>query len=73
LIGAALEAANIMTGQRTEGLDPDALLPLFKDDQLIHMLPDLDFEAQKEFRRGTQASEVIDYFAANFASKGRVS
>lgn len=73
MIGAALEAGNIMTGQRTEGLDPDALLPLFQDDQLIHMLPDLDFEAQKEFRRGTQASEVIDYFAANFASKGRVS
>lgn len=73
LIGAVLEAGNIMTGQRTEGLDPDALLPLFKDDQLIHMLPDIDFEAQKEFRRGTQASAVIDYFAANFASKGRVS
>ncbi|WP_370276595.1 DUF3800 domain-containing protein [Roseovarius indicus] len=73
LIGAVLEAGNIMIGQRTEGLDPDTLLPLFRDDQLIHMLPDLDFEAQKEFRKGTQASEVIDYFAANFASKGRVS
>ena len=73
MIGAALEAGNIMTGQRTEGLDPNALLPLFKDDQLIHMLPDLDFEAQKKFRKGTQASEVIDYFAANFTSKGSVS
>lgn len=73
LIGAVLEAGNIMTGQRTDGLDPDALLSLFKDDQLIHILPDLDFEGQKEFRRGTQASEVIDYFAANFASKGRIS
>ncbi|WP_406240133.1 DUF3800 domain-containing protein (plasmid) [Acetobacter orientalis] len=73
MIGAALEAGNIMTGHRTEGLDPDDLLPLFKDDQLIHMLPDLDFEAQKEFRRGTQASEMIDYFAANFALKDRVS
>jgi hypothetical protein len=73
MIGAVLEAGNILIGQRTDGIDPDALLPLFKDDQLIHMLPDLDFEAQKEFRKGTQASEVIDYFAANFASKGRVS
>ena len=34
---------------------------------------DLDFEAQKKFRKGTQASEVIDYFAANFTSKGSVS
>lgn len=73
MIGAALEAGNILMGQRTAGIDPEALLSLFKDDQLIHMLPDLDFEAQKEFRRGTQASEVIDYFATNFASKGRVS
>lgn len=73
LIGSAIEAGNIMTGQRVDGLDPDTLLSLFKDDQLIHMLPDIDFEAQKEFRRGTQASEVIDYFAANFASRGRVS
>jgi hypothetical protein len=73
MIGAALEAGNIMIGERTDGIDPDVLLSLFKDDQLIHMLPDLDFEAQKEFRKGTQASEVIDYVAANFASKGRTS
>ncbi|GAP24076.1 hypothetical protein GLF_0958 [Gluconobacter frateurii NBRC 101659] len=71
MIGAALEAGNIMTGHRAEGLDPDDLLALFRDDQLIHMLPDLDFGAQKEFRRGTQASEIIDYFAANFASEDR--
>ncbi len=71
MLGAALEAGNIMTGQRTEGLDPDTLLPFFKDDQLIHMLPDLDFEAQKEFRRGTQASEVIDYFAVELRLQGQ--
>lgn len=69
MIGAALEAGNILIGQRTEGIDLHALLSLFRDDQLIHMLPDLDFEAQKEFRKGTQASEVIEYFAVNFASK----
>ena len=70
MIGAALEAGNIMTGHRTEGLDPEALLPLFRDDQLIHMRPSLDFEAQKAFRKGAQASQVIDYFAANFGGKG---
>ncbi len=70
VIGAALEAGNIMTGHRTDGLDPEALLPLFRDDQLIHMLPSLDFEAQKAFRQGAQASEMIDYFAANFGGKG---
>ena len=30
----------------------------------------LDFEAQKAFRKGAQASQVIDYFAANFGGKG---
>ena len=69
LVGAVIEAGYIMTGQRTGGLSPDALLPLFGDDQIIHHLPNLDFQADKAFREGTQASEVIDYFAANFGSK----
>lgn len=73
LIGAVIEAGNIMTGQRTNGLDPNELLPLFRDDQLIHMIPDLDFGAQKEFRRGTQASEVIEYFSKHFTSNGCAS
>lgn len=68
-IGAAVEAANTMTGLRSGGLDPEALMPLYADEQFIHLIPDIDFKAQKQFRRGTQASEVIDYFAANFASK----
>lgn len=69
MIGAALEAANTLTGQRAGGLNPDDLIPLYADDQFIHLIPDIDFEAQRQFRKGTQASEVIDYFAANFAPK----
>jgi hypothetical protein len=68
MIGAALEAANIMVGQRTDGPDPDALLALFAEDQFIHLIPDLDFEGQNAFRKGSQASAMIDYFAANFGS-----
>lgn len=67
MVGAALDAANTMTGLRPGGLDPEALMPLYADDQFIHLVPDLDFEAQRQFRQGTQASEMIDYFAANFA------
>lgn len=69
MIGAALEAANTLAGQRTGGLNPDDLIPLYADDQFIHLIPDIDFEAQRQFRKGTQASEVIDYFAANFVPK----
>lgn len=69
MIGAAIEAGNTLIGQRTGGLDPEALLSLFSDNQLIHLIPNLDFEEQKEFRRGSQGAELIDYFAANFGPK----
>ena len=66
MIGAAIEAANGLTGFRVKGFDPNAVLSLYAEDQLIHLLPFLDFAEQKRFRRGTQAAELIDYFAANF-------
>jgi hypothetical protein len=71
LIGAAIEAANTLTGLRA-GADPDPLLALYRDEQFIHLLPSTDFEGQKQFRQGTQAAELIDYFAANF-SRSRAS
>lgn len=67
MIGAALDAANMMTGRRTGGLDPDEIMPLYAPEQFIHLVPDIDFERQREFRAGTQASEMIDYFAKHFA------
>src|SRR3546814_16290659 len=69
MIGAALEAANVMTGLRREGLDPEKLMPLYAEDQLIHLIQTVDFAAQTQFRRGPQAAQVIDYFAANFVPK----
>ncbi len=61
-----MEAAKIMTGNRDAGLDAKAFLSAFADNQFIHMLPSVDFEAQKRFRSGTQANEVIDYFGRHF-------
>lgn len=69
MIGAAIEAGNTMIGERSGGLDPDQLLPLFAENQFIHLIPNLDFEAQKAFRKGSQGAELIDYFAANFGRK----
>jgi hypothetical protein len=68
LIGATIESAQRMTGRITDGLDPQRLAELYRDDQIIHMLPSLDLEAQREFRKGTQAAALIDYFAENFSS-----
>ncbi|CAD1792258.1 DUF3800 domain-containing protein [Xanthomonas arboricola pv. pruni] len=66
MIGAAIEAANTLTGQRAGALNAREVMVLYADHQLIHMLPSIDFEEQKRFRQGTQAARVIDYFAENF-------
>lgn len=66
MIGAAVEAANSLAGLREPATNAEELLSLYADDQFIHLVPSLDFEGQKEFRRGTQAGEVIDYFAKHF-------
>lgn len=54
MIGAAIEFANTLTGSRSNGLDPEALMPLYRDDQFIHMLPNINFEEQRWFRSGSQ-------------------
>ncbi|HCB1212211.1 DUF3800 domain-containing protein [Alcaligenes sp.] len=66
MIGAVVEAMNTLTGQRSRGLDALEVISLYSHEQLIHMLPSTDFDQQKRFRQGTQASEVIDYFASHF-------
>ncbi|MBA5395673.1 DUF3800 domain-containing protein [Pseudomonas aeruginosa] len=66
MIGAAIEAANTLTGQRAGVLDAEKVMALYADHKLIHMLPSIDFEEQKRFRQGSQAGQVIDYFAENF-------
>ncbi len=66
MIGAAIEAANNLAGLRSSGPDPEAVMSLYADHQFIHLVPSIDFDEQRRFRQGTQAAEVIDYFAANF-------
>lgn len=66
MIGLAMEAANALAGLRSGGPDPEDVIALYREDQFIHLIPSLDFEEQRRFRAGTQASEIIDYFAANF-------
>lgn len=72
LIGAAIQAANRMAGHRSGGLDPDALISLYADEQFIHLVPSIEFEEERRFRRGTQAAESIDYFASNFRFRGQL-
>lgn len=66
IIGATIEAANSLTRQRVGTLDAESVFALYADLQLIYLMPSIDFEEQRRFRRGTQASEVINYFAEHF-------
>lgn len=69
MIGAAIEAANGLTGLRPPLLDPQAVMSQYADDQFIHLVPSIDFDEQKQFREGTQAAKMIDYFAEHFGTK----
>ncbi len=66
LIGAAVEAVKSLAGLCEPVNNLETLMGLYTDDQFIHMMPSLDFGGQKEFRRGTQATEVIDYYSKHF-------
>jgi hypothetical protein len=66
MIGAAIEAANTIQGIRRGELDAIEVLSLYPENQLIHLLPSTDFEAQKKYRKNTQAAEMIDYFGSKF-------
>jgi hypothetical protein len=66
MIGAAIDAANTLTGQRIGGLDANAVLGLYAEHQFIYMMPSIDFAEQRRFRQGSQGAELIDYFAAHF-------
>ncbi len=69
LVGATLEVASTLGGLRKGGLDPEKVIPLFAEDQIIHLLPSLDIAEQRRFRSGSQGAEMIDYFASNFGTK----
>ena len=71
MIGAAIEATNNLTGRSSNGLDPKALISLYRDEQFIHLRPSLDFDEQRRFRQGSQAAEMIDYFAKNFGGSSQ--
>ena len=68
MIGATIEAVKMVTGRRAAGINGKAVLEAYGPDQFIHLVPSIDFEAQRKFRAGTQADQVIDYFARYFHS-----
>ncbi|MCK4821522.1 hypothetical protein KA005_37495, partial [bacterium] len=60
------DSSKAVTGKKVNDYN-SCIVDLYRDNQLIHLLPSLDFEEQKKFRKGTQGSEVIDYFSRHFS------
>lgn len=67
LVGAALEAANGLAKLREPLFDPQDVLGLYRENQFIHLIPSLDFAAERKARHGAQGGAMIDYFARHFA------
>ncbi|MEZ5696225.1 MAG: DUF3800 domain-containing protein [Sphingomonadaceae bacterium] len=56
MIGAALEATHVMTGHRTDGIDPDELMSLYGENQFITLFRALILKSSGSFARRTQAA-----------------
>lgn len=70
LIGAAIDSTKSLAGLPNRwGENPLDIFRFYNDDQLIHLMPSLDFEEQKRFRSGNKSNEMIDYFSNNFYRK----
>lgn len=65
LIGGVMDSSKAITGTKINEYNK-SIADLYKENQLLHLLPSLEFGKQKEFRKGTQGSEVIEYFSKNF-------
>jgi len=66
LIGGLMDAAKALSGIRINEYNKE-IIRLYRDDQLIHLLPSLDFSKEKQFRRGTQNKEFISYCSKFFS------
>jgi len=67
LVGGMIEHTMSLVGAIEKNDYNQAVLGLYGDTNLIHLLPSLDFKANRQFRSGTNANALIDFFAKNFS------
>jgi hypothetical protein len=65
LVGGIIDASKAITKKKINEYNQE-ILKLYRDGQIIHMLPNINFTEQKNFRMNTQGGEFIDYVANNF-------
>ena len=67
LIGGIIEHTMSMAGLVEKNDYNQEIVGLYEDNNLLSLLPSLDFQADKDFRKGTQAGEMIDFIARKFS------
>jgi len=65
LVGGIVDSFKAITGLKVNKYNQE-IINIYRDEQIIHLLPSLDFEAEKKFRKDTQGGALIDYFSKNF-------
>lgn len=68
LIGSAISGVHQLTHDKSMSFYSP--LKLYEGNQIIHFLPDIDFEEQQKFRRNSQGNEFIDFIADQFNKFG---
>lgn len=69
LIGGMIEHSMALRGLVEKNDYNQAVLELYGDTNIIHLLPNLNFEEDKAFRSGTQAYEFIEFMAQKFSEQ----
>ncbi|WP_444916321.1 DUF3800 domain-containing protein [Microbulbifer sp. JMSA003] len=66
LVGGIIDGSKAITGRKTNEYN-NIIYKLYKDNQLIHLLPNSNISENNNFRRGSQSNEMINYFEEHFS------
>jgi len=67
LIGGIVEHVMELQGLTEKNEYNQSVIGLYGDTNILHMLPSLDFEGAKRFRRSTESFEAIDFIATKLS------
>ena len=65
LVGGIVEHANTLKYPEKKNEYNQEIITLYGDNGLIHMLPNIDFDEQNEFRKENKSAEFIEFLSRN--------
>lgn len=67
LVGGIVEHANTLKQPSKKNDYNQEVITLYNDNDIIHMIPSINFDEHKEFRKGNQAKEFIQFLSKNIS------